>query len=58
MKKGGKGSDGINNLLDIVPTSLHQRVPVFIGSVGDVTELEMYGDVQQNAASYKAWIIL
>ena len=29
---GGKGSDGKGNILDIVPTELHQRTPIFIGS--------------------------
>ena len=29
---GGKGSDGKGNILDIIPTELHQRTPIFIGS--------------------------
>ncbi len=29
---GGKGSDGSGNILDIVPTQLHERTPIFIGS--------------------------
>jgi fructose-1,6-bisphosphatase I len=29
---GGKGSSGTSNILDIVPTELHQRTPIFIGS--------------------------
>jgi len=29
---GGKASDGHNRILEIQPTSLHQRVPLFIGS--------------------------
>ncbi|RYE20443.1 MAG: class 1 fructose-bisphosphatase [Sphingobacteriales bacterium] len=29
---GGKASSGTGNILDIVPTELHQRVPVYIGS--------------------------
>jgi fructose-1,6-bisphosphatase I len=29
---GGTGSDGQGNILDIVPTELHQRTPIFIGS--------------------------
>lgn len=28
---GGRGSDGIDNLLDVVPTGLHDRVCVFLG---------------------------
>ena len=33
---GGAASDGIQRVLDIVPTDLHQRVPLFIGSRRDV----------------------
>lgn len=29
---GGLATDGKNNILDIVPSKLHQRVPLFIGS--------------------------
>ena len=29
---GGKASDGINRILDLQPTALHQRTPFFIGS--------------------------
>lgn len=29
---GGKASDGHGNIMDIVPTELHQRTPIFIGS--------------------------
>jgi fructose-1,6-bisphosphatase I len=29
---GGAASDGVNRLLDIQPTSLHQRLPMFVGS--------------------------
>jgi fructose-1,6-bisphosphatase I len=31
-KAGGKGSIGDGNVLDVQPTDLHQRVPIFIGS--------------------------
>ena len=33
---GGAASDGLRRVLDIVPTELHQRVPLFIGSKRDV----------------------
>lgn len=33
---GGKATDGKNRILDIVPTDLHQRTPLFIGSPDDV----------------------
>ena len=32
----GSATDGINRILDIVPTSLHQRTPLVIGSREDV----------------------
>jgi fructose-1,6-bisphosphatase I len=33
---GGSATDGLNRILDIVPRSLHQRVPLVIGSRQDV----------------------
>jgi fructose-1,6-bisphosphatase I len=36
---GGMGSTGFRRILDIVPESVHQRVPTFIGSVQDIEEL-------------------
>lgn len=35
---GGAASTGTERILDIVPTELHQRVPLFIGSQGDVED--------------------
>merc|ERR1712232_1332358 len=35
---GGAASSGKERLLDMTPTSLHQRVPVCMGSVQDVQE--------------------
>ncbi|MDO9157749.1 MAG: fructose-bisphosphatase class I, partial [Sediminibacterium sp.] len=29
---GGVATDGVGRILDIEPTSLHQRTPLFIGS--------------------------
>ena len=37
---GGKASDGHRRILDLVPTSLHQRTPLFIGSTRMVTQAE------------------
>jgi fructose-1,6-bisphosphatase I len=37
---GGKASDGFNRILDIKPTSLHQRTPLFIGSSDMVEQAE------------------
>jgi fructose-1,6-bisphosphatase I len=33
---GGAATDGNQRILDIVPTELHQRTPLYIGSKGDV----------------------
>jgi len=35
---GGKASDGTTRILDLVPTKLHERCPLFIGSPEDVDE--------------------
>ena len=29
---GGRASDGYKEIMDIVPTELHQRCPIYIGS--------------------------
>jgi fructose-1,6-bisphosphatase I len=29
---GGYASDGVGSLLDLQPTALHQRVPLFVGN--------------------------
>jgi fructose-1,6-bisphosphatase I len=39
---GGKASDGRQRILDIVPSDLHQRVPLFIGNAALVEELERH----------------
>jgi fructose-1,6-bisphosphatase I len=36
---GGAASDGRTDILDIRPTELHQRTPLYIGSSGDVAEV-------------------
>lgn len=36
---GGKATTGRDDILSIKPDSLHQRVPVFLGSSGDIDEL-------------------
>jgi fructose-1,6-bisphosphatase I len=35
---GGKGLDGERRILEIQPTSLHQRTPFFVGSAKMVDE--------------------
>ena len=37
---GGKASDGQRRILELTPKSLHQRTPLFIGSVDMVTQVE------------------
>jgi fructose-1,6-bisphosphatase I len=36
---GGAASTGRERILDIVPSELHQRVPLFVGSKGDVADV-------------------
>jgi fructose-1,6-bisphosphatase I len=37
---GGRASTGTQRILDVVPTSIHQRVPLIIGSPEEVTRAE------------------
>ena len=37
---GGKATDGNKAILDIEPTELHQRTPLFVGSLKMMEELE------------------
>lgn len=37
---GGRSSNGVQRIMDIVPQELHQRTPLFIGSKADVEEAE------------------
>mmetsp|Transcript_15385 Transcript_15385/g.23957 ORF Transcript_15385/g.23957 Transcript_15385/m.23957 type:complete len:91 (+) Transcript_15385:458-730(+) len=39
-KAGGKASTGRVEIKDIVPTTLHERAPIFLGSADDVTDVE------------------
>jgi fructose-1,6-bisphosphatase I len=39
---GGAATDGEQRILDIVPTSLHQRVPVFLGSKNEVERVTRF----------------
>ena len=39
---GGKASDGINRIMEIEPTDLHQRVPFFCGSKNMVEKAEEF----------------
>lgn len=45
---GGLASTGDGpRILDVLPSAVHQRTPVFVGSRDDILELESYGDVAQ-----------
>jgi fructose-1,6-bisphosphatase I len=39
---GGRATNGKERILDILPRSLHQRTPLFIGSEEDVLEAEAF----------------
>lgn len=39
---GGKASDGFSRILDYIPTELHQRTPLFIGSTEMVEKAEEF----------------
>ncbi len=39
---GGKATDGYKRILEIKPTELHQRVPIFVGSTLMVNKLEEF----------------
>jgi fructose-1,6-bisphosphatase len=42
---GGAASTGRERLLDVVPTNIHQRVPVVLGSRSEVERLERYHQI-------------
>ncbi len=43
---GGLATDGRQNILDKIPTSLHERTPLFVGSEAEVKRVQGYmGDV-------------
>jgi fructose-1,6-bisphosphatase I len=46
---GGKASDGQRRILELVPTSLHQRTPLFIGSAQMVATAEEFMRVSSHA---------
>ncbi|KAF9052633.1 fructose-1,6-bisphosphatase [Panaeolus papilionaceus] len=48
---GGIATTGTKRILDIVPTHIHERCPVFLGSKDDVSDLmKFYKEVQTEAA--------
>jgi fructose-1,6-bisphosphatase len=48
---GGRASNGTSNLLDLVPDTLHQRVPVIIGSRDEIERIVSYhADPHENVS--------
>ncbi|MBD1557247.1 class 1 fructose-bisphosphatase [Vibrio sp. S9_S30] len=45
---GGLASDGVNRIMDIKPTELHQRVPFFVGSKNMVRKVEAFLEQNQD----------
>ncbi|PVU99082.1 hypothetical protein BB559_001013 [Furculomyces boomerangus] len=39
---GGKASTGAKRVLDIVPTHIHDRCPVFLGGIDDIEDVERF----------------
>jgi fructose-1,6-bisphosphatase I / sedoheptulose-1,7-bisphosphatase len=39
---GGRATTGRRRLLDVVPETLHQRIPVILGSRNEVERIERY----------------
>ncbi|HSN60856.1 MAG TPA: class 1 fructose-bisphosphatase [Ferruginibacter sp.] len=49
---GGKSTDGVSRILEIIPRGLHERTPFFVGSIKMMEELETYlEDVVSSSAS-------
>ena len=42
QKAGGLGTNGQENLLDLIPETIHQKSPCYMGSPQDVQELQSY----------------
>ncbi|WP_322803532.1 class 1 fructose-bisphosphatase [Vibrio alfacsensis] len=45
---GGLASDGINRIMDLEPTELHQRVPFFVGSKNMVNKVESFLELHRD----------
>lgn len=45
---GGLASDGVNRIMEIKPTELHQRVPFFVGSKNMVRKVEEFLELNQD----------
>lgn len=47
---GGRAVSGTQDILDIVPTNIHERCPVYMGSSGDVGDVLHFQEQQGNKA--------
>ncbi|MDK9759458.1 fructose-bisphosphatase class I, partial [Vibrio sp. D173a] len=45
---GGIASDGVQRIMDIKPTELHQRVPFFVGSKNMVNKVEEFLELNRD----------
>ena len=48
-QSGGKATNGTQDILDVNPTELHQRVPLFIGSANMVDKLQAFISTEKAA---------
>lgn len=53
---GGKASTGIQRILDIIPTGIHDRLPLFIGSKSDVEMAEERLAAKVKKGSWFKWL--
>jgi fructose-1,6-bisphosphatase I len=51
---GGRATDGKQRILEIEPTALHQRVPMFIGSKDMMDELDGYIEEERQKSKAKS----
>ncbi len=55
-KAGGKASTGTQRILDITPTGIHDRLPLFIGSKNDVEMAEERLATKVKKGSWFKWL--
>jgi len=53
---GGKASTGKKRILDITPTGIHDRLPLFIGSKNDVEMAEKRLAAKVKKGSWFKWL--
>ena len=52
---GGRATTGTQRILDVVPTGIHERVPIFIGCTRDVETVErLYAEHLGQGAAKRA----